>query len=44
VISEAPSDCRISTAVSHESVPFEKIRHLCSGKPLGRFEPPNIQS
>jgi len=41
--SPSPGDQRVCTAVSHEAVPFEMIRHLCSQKPLGRFEPPGEQ-
>jgi hypothetical protein len=34
--SPAPSEQRVTEALGNETVPFEKIRHLVSAKPLGR--------
>lgn len=33
----AQDDRKITDRLGYESPPFSQIRHLCSGKPLGRF-------
>jgi len=33
-----PAEQRVTEALGNETVPFEKIRHLCSDKPLRRAD------
>ncbi|MHC4080916.1 MAG: hypothetical protein ACYS15_16635 [Planctomycetota bacterium] len=37
--SPAPSEQRVTEALGNETVPFEKIKHLISDKPLWRANP-----
>ena len=37
VFTWAPKDRKASECLSCDTVPFEQVRHLCSGKPLGRY-------
>ncbi|MHC4767696.1 MAG: hypothetical protein ACYTEI_03165 [Planctomycetota bacterium] len=37
--SPAPSEQRVTEALGNETVPFEKIKHLISDKPLRRANP-----
>ena len=36
-----PSDQPVTEHIGYETVPFSEIKHLCSGKPLSRFDPTN---
>ena len=36
VFTWSPKDRKASECLGCDTVPFEQIRHLCSGKPLGR--------
>jgi hypothetical protein len=33
-----PAEQRVTESLGNETVPFEKIRHLCSDKPLRRAD------
>ena len=37
--SPTPSDQPVTDRIGYEAVPFSEIKHLCSGKPLSRFDP-----
>jgi hypothetical protein len=37
--SPAPSEQRVTESLGNETVPFEKIKHLISDKPLRRADP-----
>ncbi len=32
-------DAPITEKLGYESVPFEQVKHMCSGRPLSRYEP-----
>jgi hypothetical protein len=37
--SPAPAEQRVTEALGNETVPFERIKHLISDKPLSRADP-----
>ena len=37
--SPTPTDTPVANSTTCDTVPFSDIKHLCSGKPLGRFTP-----
>ncbi len=37
--SPSPSDRPVTDRIGYETVPFAEIKHLCSRKPLSRFDP-----
>jgi hypothetical protein len=38
MIPPAPTEQRVTESLGNETVPFDKIRHLCSDKPLRRAD------